>query len=124
MQVSSMNFLFVMAATLALAGCGTAYPGSPQGCGGINQAEIAYNAKTGQVGASLCGGKESENVKLSGKTPDGLEFSYEAQGARAFDGQMTQAELNESLSRERVETIRELIKLIRPGLPSAMPVIP
>ncbi|MFZ5930865.1 MAG: hypothetical protein ACOY15_06590 [Pseudomonadota bacterium] len=105
---------------LLTAACGTAYPGSPQACAGVNSAVLAYNAKSGQLDAELCGGKENEHIKLSGETPDGLAFSYEAQGAKAFAGQMTQAELNETLSRQKQETVREIIQ----GLKSAAPVAP
>lgn len=108
---------------LLTSGCGTAFPGSPQACAGINQAAIAYNAATGQVDAKLCGGKESDHVKLSGETPAGLEFHYEVEGATAFAGQMTQAELSQALSRERAEIMRELIasvKSIAPLLPPAV----
>lgn len=108
---------------LLISGCGTAYPGSPQACSGINEAAIVYNAKTGQVDAKLCGGKENDHVKLSGKTPAGLEFHYEAEGASAFAGQMTQAELSQALSWDRAEIMRELItsvKSIAPLLPPAV----
>ncbi len=118
MKISSMTFLLAM--TPLPGACGTAYPGSPQACAGINDVEFAYNAKTGQVDARLCGGKENERVKLSGKTPDGLEFLYEAEGAKAFAGQMTQAELNEVMSRQKQETVREIIE----GIKSAAPVAP
>lgn len=114
MKISAMRFTFTMAGVMMLAACGTAYPGSPQACAGINEAAIAYAPATGKVDVKLCAGKENENVKLSGKLPDGVEFLYEAQGGRAFAGQMSQAELSETLSRERGETIREIIRLIKP----------
>ncbi len=107
---------------ILFSGC-TAYPGSPQACAGINDAAVVYNAKTGDLKAELCAGKENDSVKLSGKTPDGLDFLYEAQGAKAFAGQMTQAELNQALSRERGETIRELISAVKTLAP-AIPVSP
>ncbi len=114
MKNSVTTFSFATASVMMLAACGTAYPGSPQACAGINEAAIAYAPATGKVDVKLCGGKENENVKLSGKSPDGVEFLYEAQGAKAFAGQMTQAELNEALSRERGETIREIVRVIKP----------
>jgi hypothetical protein len=103
--------------------CGTAYPGSPQTCAGVNAASLAYNAQSGQVEAELCGGKENDLVKLSGKTPGGLEFSYEAQGAAAFAGQMTQAELNQALSQNRTEIIRELITSVKSIAPLLSPAV-
>lgn len=123
MKISRLNFSHLSSVLCLLtAACGTAYPGSPQACAGRNEAAIAYNAATGQVDAKLCGGKENDHVKLSGKTPAGLEFHYEAEGARAFAGQMTQVELSQALSRDRTEIIRELItsvKSIAPLLPPA-----
>lgn len=114
MKISVMRVAYSLAGVMTLAACGTAYPGSPQACAGINEAAIAYTPATGQVKVKLCGGKENENVKLSGKSPDGVEFLYEALGARAFSGQMTQAELSEALSRERGEIIREIIRAVKP----------
>lgn len=97
-----------LACVMLLGACGTAYPGSAQRCAGINEASIAFTPRRGEIKADLCGGKENERVRLSGKTPDGLEFTYEADGVSAFAGQMTQAEFNASLSRDRVEIVREI----------------
>lgn len=108
---------------LLTAACGTAYSGSPQACAGINEAAIAYNAASGQVEAKLCGGKENDHVKLSGKTPSGLEFYYEAEGATAFAGQMTQAELSQALSRDRAEIIRELVTSVKDMAPLFSPAV-
>lgn len=104
--------------------CGGAYPGSAQTCAGINSASFTYNATSGQLDAELCGGKENDQVKLAGKTPDGLAFSYEAEGAKAFAGQLTQAELNQALSRDRSETIRELISVVKSLAPVASIIAP
>ncbi|MFZ5834026.1 MAG: hypothetical protein ACOY2B_01415 [Pseudomonadota bacterium] len=107
---------------LVCAACGTANPGPVSGCAGTNAASLAYDAHSGQVEAALCGGKENDSVRLSGKTPGGLEFSYEAQGATAFSGQQIQAELKQALTKERQETIRELIGIIKTGVPRLSPV--
>ncbi len=121
MKIVKLHFMHLTSVLCLLsAGCSTAYPGSPQACAGINDVAFAYNAKTGQVDARLCGGKENERVKLSGKTPGGFEFQYDAEGAKAFAGQMTQAELNAALDRQKQETVREIIE----GLKSAAPVAP
>lgn len=93
---------------LGLAACTTAYPGSPQACAGINDAHVEWNQKTGGVSADLCAGKENDSVKLSGKTPGGLEFSYEAEGAKAFEGQLTSAQMNRELGAMRADIVREL----------------
>ncbi len=122
MKSSSVVFFLAVAGTPPLAACSTAHPGSPASCAGINEVAIAYDPRNGKADAKLCGGKENENVKLSGKTRDGVEFLYEAQGAKAFGGQVTQAELNEALSIERSSTIREMINMIRSVVP-ATPVI-
>lgn len=103
----------LMSAALSLAACTGIVPGGQPLCAGINEVKIAYNPATGQMDASLCGGKENENVKLSGVTPNGLEFHYEAQGSAAFAGQMTQSEMYEALSRDRSETIRELLAALK-----------
>ncbi|MEQ1887572.1 MAG: hypothetical protein ABL951_00150 [Alphaproteobacteria bacterium] len=113
MKYSALALAFAAGGAVSLAACGTVYRASPPSCAGINQASLAYDAQTGQIDAKLCGGKENERVKLSGKTPDGIEFLYEAEGAKAFAGQMTQAEMNEALSVQRGETIRELINAIK-----------
>lgn len=92
-----------------LAGCTTNYPGSPQACAGINDASISYNAQTGQVDAKLCGGKENDHIKLTGKTPNGLEFEYEAKGAKGFEGQAEQAAANAVIMENLTETLRNMV---------------
>ncbi len=119
MKKLSMTFAPALMSALLLAACGTPYPNSPRACAGINDVTLAYNAKTGQVDAGLCGGKENEQVKLSGKTPGGFEFLYEAEGAKAFAGQMTQAELQQTLSRDRVEIVHEIISAVKSLAPAS-----
>lgn len=113
-----------IAALMGLSGCGTAYPGSPQACAGINDVNVTYDAKTGSIKAALCGGKEYDAVKLSGKTPNGLEFLFDAEGAKAFNGQMTQAGVNKELHLQTQAFIRELIGALNPSAPFAPPLVP
>lgn len=110
----------IMGAALSLAACAGVVPGGQPLCAGINDVKIAYNPKSGQMNASLCGGKENESVKLSGVTPKGLEFHYEAQGSTAFAGQAAQSEMYQALSRERNQTIRELIDSLK-GISALLP---
>lgn len=105
---------------MSLAACTGVVPANQSLCAGINDVKIAYNPKSGQINASLCGGKENESVKLSGVTPKGLEFHYEAQGSTAFPGQADQSEMYQALSRERNETIRELIGSLK-GMSTLIP---
>lgn len=114
MKRSVLTAAVTLFGVMTLAACAGAFPGGLQKCAGINEATIAYDPDSGQMEAALCGGKENESVKLSGKTPAGLEFIYEAQGARAFAGQMTQAEFAATLGHDRNETIRAIIDAIRP----------
>ena len=90
---------------LVLGGCASVLPGSPQSCAGINDAKVSYNAKTGDLSASICAGKENENALLSGKTPDGLEFSYSAQGNRAFEGQGIRATADTAIMEKLIDKI-------------------
>lgn len=120
MRARRSNIPLTSVLCLLTAACAGIAPGGGQKCAGINDVNIAYNPDSGQLEASLCGGKENENVKLSATTPKGLEFHYEAQGSTAFAGQINQAELYQALSRERNETIRELIS----GMKSLAPLIP
>lgn len=116
-----MRIMRIMSCVAGLlsSGCATAYPNGQQACAGINSALVSYNATSGQLDAELCGGKENDRVELAGKTPDGLAFSYAAEGAKAFEGQLTQADLRQALSRERAETIRELISVVKSLAPVA-----
>lgn len=103
-----MKRLFPALCVLGLTACTTAYPGSPQACAGINDAHVQWDEKTGTVAADLCAGKENDNVRLSGKTPGGLEFSYAAEGAKAFEGQLTSAQMNRELADLRNDIVQEL----------------
>ena len=120
MKRANMPAMLTLGGALCLAACAGIAPGGAQNCAGINDVKIAYNTESGQVEASLCGGKENESVKLSAVLPRGPEFHYAAQGSTAFAGQMTQAELYQALSRDRSETIRELIA----GIKSLAPLPP
>jgi hypothetical protein len=113
MRRSSAVIILTIGMALSLAACSGVTPGGAQACAGINEVEVAYDPVSGQMDARLCGGKENERVKLSGVTLNGVEFHYEAEGSKAFAGQMTQAEMQQALSRERGETIRELIGALR-----------
>lgn len=119
MKSSSVIFFLAVAGTPLLAACSTAHPGSPASCAGINEVAIAYDPSTGKTDAKFCGGKENENVKLTGKMRDGVEFLYEAQGAKAFTGQITQADLTAALGAEKSATTRELIGVIKSIAPLA-----
>jgi hypothetical protein len=104
----AVKAFFSALCSLGLTACATAYPGSPQACAGVNDAHVEWNEKNGTVAADLCGGKENDSVRLSGKTPGGMEFSYEAEGARGFEGQLTNADMNRDLGMLRAEIIREI----------------
>ena len=119
-----MNRIVAAIGISALAACTTAYPGSPQACAGINDAHVEWNAQTGRVSADLCAGKENDRVRLSGKTPGGLEFSYEAEGAKAFGGQMTAAEMNRELGALRADIVREMAAAIRDAVNPAQSLVP
>lgn len=109
---------------LGLAACTTAWPGSPQACAGINDAHVEWNEKTGGVSADLCAGKENDSVRLTGKTPGGLEFSYEAQGAKAFEGQLASAEMNRELGVLRADIVRELAGAIASAVKASPALVP
>jgi hypothetical protein len=120
MKYSIAPGALMLSTFLSLAACAGASPGGRQSCAGINEVNISYTPASGQMEARLCGGKENESVKLSGAAPNGLAFEYEAEESKAFAGQITRAEMQQALSRERGETIRQLIDALR-HLPAFIP---
>lgn len=92
------TFFATIGAAFLLSACAGALPGNPQGLAGINKGEFEYDPQTGKVSGEVIGGKESEAVKLSVKTPDGLEVTYSAKGVKAFDGQAVRAAVERAVS--------------------------
>lgn len=96
---------------LAIGGCTTNYPGSPQAFAGINHGTFHVDPKTGAVDIEVTGGKEGESVKFSIKGPNGLEATYEAAGLKALEAQANQAQLSAIIA----TTIAETAKAVAPN---------
>ena len=94
-----MKLILIAIAALLLASCAGAVPGNPQGYAGINRGTFSYNPETGELSGEVTGGKESERVALSIKTPAGLEVRYSAKGNKV-SGQAIRAAVEQAVSED------------------------
>lgn len=104
-------------AGLLLAGCTTAYPGSPQTYAGINHGKFHIDPKTGAVDIEVMGGKEGEDVAFTIEGPSGLKATYTAKTLNAAAAQAQQAAANAAIMEKLAGSADKLIDKIPGGVP-------
>lgn len=99
-------------ALLLLAGCAGAFPGNPQGYGGINKTSIGFS-EAGMPTVERIDGKGRETIHVVfERAPDGtLKAEYDAGGV-TVDGQALRAAVEDAVSED--------VKEVFPGIVDAI----
>ncbi|MEE8223889.1 MAG: hypothetical protein V3S59_06265 [Alphaproteobacteria bacterium] len=98
--------LVPVAGAFLLAGCAGAVPWNSQVNAGITRAEILWcESKNAAKDTYLCeaeivDGKETADVTLTVKLPNGAEVRYAAKGVKAFEGHEVRGAVEKAISND------------------------
>lgn len=118
-----MRLLLVCAMALVLTACaGSAniWGHNPQSYSGVNYVTFEYPTEAGAITGTLYGGKEQDTVSITVLHPSGVEVTYSASGAKAFEGQEIRAAVEKAVSQDAKEAMPGIVDTITKAITSAV----
>ena len=111
-----MKYTAMIAGALALAGCTTSYPGSPQTFSGITEATVEKSAD-GAWRGHIVSGKNSGKTSLTVDMPDGTAVTFDGEQIDGAAAQAQQAATNAAIMERLAGSADKLIEKIPAAAP-------
>lgn len=96
--------LIAAVGALALGGCTTSYPGSPQAHAGITEATVTKDAD-GSFKGHIISGKNSGVTDLTVEQPDGMKITFHGEQIDGATAQANQAAANAAIMEKLLDKI-------------------